>query len=98
MKGLRRGGGAPPDERGRRSDVAKRRLPPCEAYRRLADHLSDVIVRYDAEKRPVYSNAACRRYLPAEAAPGVAAPFALLSRQDARALARRLDRVLKSGR
>ena len=98
MKGLRRGGGAPPDERGRPANLAKRRLPTREAYRRLADHLSDAIVRYDAEKRPVYSNAACRRYLPAEAAPGVAAPFALLSRQDARAFAHRLDRVLKSGR
>jgi diguanylate cyclase (GGDEF)-like protein/PAS domain S-box-containing protein len=98
MKGLRRGGGAPPDEPGQMADIAKRRLQPREAYRRLADHLSDAIVRYDAEKRPVYSNAASRRYLPPEAAPGVAAPFTLLSRQDARAFARRLDRVLKSGR
>lgn len=97
MKGLRRGG-APPDARGRRACVAKRRLPPREAYRRLADHLSDAIAHYDTEKRLIYSNSACRRYLPAEAAPGVAAPFSLLSRQDARAFACRFDGVLKTGR
>ncbi len=98
MKGLRRGRRAPDDARGPRADVAKPPLPPREAYRRLADHLSDAIVRYDAEKRPIYANAACRRYLRAEAAPGAVAPFSLLCQKDARAFARRLDRVLKTGR
>jgi PAS domain S-box-containing protein len=62
------------------------------------DHLSDAIVCYDGEKRPIYSNSACRRYLTAESAPGAIAPFSLLSPEAARTYARRLDRILKTGR
>ena len=98
MKGLRRVRGQRPVALGRRAGGPTPSLPPREAYRRLADHLSDAIVRYDAQKRPIYANAACRRYLPAEAAPGAVAPFSLLSQRDARAFARRLDRVLETGK
>jgi diguanylate cyclase (GGDEF)-like protein/PAS domain S-box-containing protein len=84
--------------RGPHAEAPKLAPPPGESYRQLAQLLDDAIVRYDAEKRPIYCNPACRRYLPGEAAPGDVAPFSLLSRQDARAYARRLDRVLKTGR
>jgi diguanylate cyclase (GGDEF)-like protein/PAS domain S-box-containing protein len=71
---------------------------PGRRFRLLADELTDAVLRYDANKRLVCVNAACRRYFsPANGRDGALAPLLVFPPEEAQTYDRLLDRALTTG-